>query len=343
MKITTEQTIQKFINKHNNLYDYSLVNYTTAKTKCKVICKMHGVFEITPNNHLSGYGCPKCSNHGFSDSEKLSMFLINASNIHGTKYDYSKITTNTINSPKLHIICPIHGSFYITKVNHLTGKCGCAPCGINSASKTRQLPPSEFISKSKITHGDQYNYDKTQYIGAHKKVTITCPKHGDFSVTPANHWSNGVGCPTCQHSNPTKGEAKVAKWLTENNIHFLMQKSFPNLHYKSLRGRLKYDFFLPKYNMLIEFDGEQHFTPITFSKSRTPEEQFKITQDCDKLKTEYAKNNGYKLLRIRYDQDVIYSLASSILATGPDNLNITSNSESPSHNHVSNEVPPLME
>ena len=100
-----------------------------------------------------------------------------------------------------------------------------------------------------------------------------------------------------------------------------MQKSFPDLHYSSPRGKLRYDFFLPDHNMLIEFDGEQHFTPITFSKSRTPEEQFKIIQDSDNLKTEYAKKNGYKLLRIRYDQDVFSSLSSSIFSISDDSFN----------------------
>lgn len=328
MKITTEQTIQKFKNKHSNLYDYSLVDYTTAKTKCKVICKTHGIFEITPNNHLTGHGCPKCSGTGFTKEEFLSLFITKSSKVHNNKYDYSLVLNYIDHKTKVKVKCKEHGTFSITPNNHLSGY-GCYRCGKLSAAQKTILSLQEFISKSKITHGDQYTYDKTQYIGAHKKVTITCLKHGDFSVTPANHWSNGIGCPTCQHSNPTKGEAQIAKWLTENNIHFLMQKSFPNLHYKSIRGRLKYDFFLPNYNMLIEFDGEQHFTPITFSKSRTPEEQFKITQECDNLKTEYAKNNGYKLLRIKYDQDIISSLISSIFSTSADNLNIITDSELP--------------
>lgn len=45
---------------HNNHYDYSLVVYKDSKTKVKIICSIHGVFEQTPNNHLKGSGCPKC-------------------------------------------------------------------------------------------------------------------------------------------------------------------------------------------------------------------------------------------------------------------------------------------
>lgn len=308
MKITTEQTIQKFKNKHSDLYDYSLVNYTTAKTKCKVICKIHGIFEITPNNHLTGHGCPKCSGTGFTKQEFLSSFIIKSTQIHNNKYDYSLVTEYINHKTKIDVICKEHGTFHITPNNHLSGY-GCYHCGKITTTQKTSLSLSDFISKSKITHGNQYNYDKTIYSGAHKKVTITCLKHGDFCVTPANHWSNGIGCPTCQHSNPTKGESKISKFLTENNINFVMQKTFPNLYYSSPHGKLRYDFFLPDRGILIEFDGEQHFTPITFSKSRTPEEQFKITQDCDKLKTEYANNHGYTLLRIRFDEDIISKLS----------------------------------
>lgn len=56
---------QLFINQvkkiHGDLYDYSLTNYTTAREKISIICKKHGVFHITPNNHLNGQGCSKCS------------------------------------------------------------------------------------------------------------------------------------------------------------------------------------------------------------------------------------------------------------------------------------------
>ncbi len=305
MKITTEQTIQKFINKHGDLYDYSLVDYTTAKTKCKVVCKAHGEFEITPNNHLSGHGCPRCGGtNGYSSKERLEMFLNNAKEIHGNKYDYSSITEYIHHSAEISLICATHGLFKTSTFKHITNRGGCPQCGIKSASKTRQLSLSKFIEKSKTKHGEQYLYDKVIYDGAHKKVTITCQKHGDFYVTPANHWSNGIGCPTCQHSNPTKGEAKIAKWLTENNIHYVTQKTFPNLYRTSTKGRLKYDFYLPYSNILIEYDGEQHYIPITFSKSRTAEEQFKITQESDSLKTKYAIDNQYKLLRIRFDQDI---------------------------------------
>ena len=127
----------------------------------------------------------------------------------------------------------------------------------------------------------------------------------DFSITPANHWSNGVGCPSCFNSNPSKGEVKIYDWLTKHNIRFEFQKSFPDLYYKSKNGRLKYDFYIPDQNLLIEFDGEYHYNPISFSKFISGDDQLALTQIRDKLKTEYAAKNNFNLLRIRFDEDIL--------------------------------------
>lgn len=59
--ITNNELINKFIKKHNNFYDYSLVNYINSKTKVKIICPKHNVFEQLPYEHLRGKGCPICN------------------------------------------------------------------------------------------------------------------------------------------------------------------------------------------------------------------------------------------------------------------------------------------
>jgi very-short-patch-repair endonuclease len=101
--------------------------------------------------------------------------------------------------------------------------------------------------------------------------------------------------------------------LTENNIYFEHQKTFDGLYYKSKKGRLKFDFFIPDANLLIEYDGEYHYKPISFSRSITGEEQLALTRIRDKLKDDYAKNNGISLVRIRYDEDIVTKLKTALL------------------------------
>lgn len=305
----SQPIIAKFQKVHGDKFDYSKVVYLTANTKVIVGCKIHGDFLVTPNNHLYGNGCPKCAGRGFTLTEKLENFVKDGHRIHNNKYDYSLVN---ITDKKLTIICPIHGEFQQLRRAHIINGSGCPKCGKMSAAAKTKLTKEEFIKKSNETHGSRYTYDNVVYNGAHRKVNVTCPDHGDFSITPANHWSNGVGCPSCFNSNPSKGEVKIYNWLTEHNVLFEFQKSFPDLYYKSKNGRLKYDFYIPDQNLLIEFDGEYHYSPISFSKSISGADQLLLTQTRDRLKTEYAKNNGYKLLRIRFDDDILSVLTENI-------------------------------
>jgi Zn finger protein HypA/HybF involved in hydrogenase expression len=312
--IKCQTVLDKFRKIHGDKFDYSKVIYHTAKTKVVVTCKEHGDFLVTPNNHLLGNGCPKCRGRGFTEQEKLVQFITQGHKIHNSKYDYSKVV---ITDPKLTIICPVHGEFSQLRRAHIINKSGCPDCGVATTRIKNTLTKEEFIQKAERTHNNRYTYDNVIYEGAHKKVNITCTTHGDFTVTPANHWSNGIGCPSCFNSNPSKGEVKIMNWLSNNGITAESQKTFPDLYYKAKNGRLRYDFYVPHINLLIEFDGEYHYNPISFSKLITGQEQLKLTQVRDHLKTEYANKNGYKLLRIRYDDDIEQVLVENITRTPP--------------------------
>lgn len=305
----TEEVVQKFKRQHGNKFDYSSVEYKSAKTKVIVICKTHGEFLITPNNHISGYGCAKCSGKGFTVEEKLENFLRDAKAIHGTKYLYNKVK---ITDSKLCITCPSHGDFLQSKLNHITGKNGCPECAKKQRGLSNMLTLDAFIIKARKTHGDTYSYNNAVYTGAHNKLLVTCKFHGDFEVTPANHWSNGVGCPNCFSTKSSLGERTIRDWLIVNKILYECQKTFADLYHLKNNAKLKYDFFLPALNTLIEFDGEYHYKAISYSSSIKPEDQLAVTQTRDKLKTEYAARNGIYLLRIRFDDDIVSILEAKI-------------------------------
>jgi hypothetical protein len=74
---TKEQVINDFNKVHNNLYDYSLMNYINNKTKIKIICNKHGVFEQRPDDHLSGHGCYMCA----KTIKRNNDYIIKKSNI----------------------------------------------------------------------------------------------------------------------------------------------------------------------------------------------------------------------------------------------------------------------
>lgn len=101
---------------------------------------------------------------------------------------------------------------------------------------------------------------------------------------------NSCGCIT------SIGEANIQNILQENKIVFEKQKIFPDLISES-GGYLRYDFYLPEYNRLIEFDGEQHYEEISFYSST-----LEYRQNKDQLKNNYAKMKNIDLVRIPYTE-----------------------------------------
>lgn len=121
-------------------------------------------------------------------------FICRASERHFNKYDYSDSIYKTSHT-KIKIICPIHGIFWQSAISHLNGR-GCKKCGYI----TQGLPKSntkDFIRKSKVVHGNKYDYSKVEYKTAKIKVIIICKNHGNFLQTPSNHLK-GHGCHFCK-------------------------------------------------------------------------------------------------------------------------------------------------
>ena len=122
-KLTTEEFIKKSIAVHGNEYNYDIADYKNHKTNISIICKVHGKFLQTPNNHLNGKGCIKC---GGSELSNYENFVKKANYVHAHIYDYSKVKYIN-NNIKINIICNMHGIFSQAPKKHLSGN-GCPSC-----------------------------------------------------------------------------------------------------------------------------------------------------------------------------------------------------------------------
>ena len=177
--------IEKSNNFHNNKYDYSLIEYKNSQTDVEIICPIHGIFKQRPDSHLHS-GCSKCAKkYKRTTDEIIEEFNF----IHENRYDYS-LTKFKKNREKIKIICPVHGVFEQLAETHF--KCGCPRC-----FGTPKLNNEKFITKSKIKHGDRYDYSLVEYDGAFNKVKIICKEHGIFEQISKNHYLSGYGCPEC--------------------------------------------------------------------------------------------------------------------------------------------------
>ncbi len=285
-KFSHDEVINKFISIHGLLYDYSLVEYVNVNTKVDIICKKHGIFRKTPKHHiLRKQGCPRCSLIKNTDDFVSKAYLI-----YGNKYDYSKVNYVGTKTP-VEIICKEHGLF-LTKPNNFLNGNSCPKCGIILKNKKNTSNTIEFINKSNNIHNNTYNYDKTIYVSATKKVIITCNKHGDFYQTPQSHLK-GCGCIKCSLS---KFERYIICFLDKINVEYSYQKKFDKCKNKNF---LPFDFYLPKYNVCIEYDGIQHFEPVVGWGGI---KRLNIIKKNDMIKNEFCKENNINLLRIRYDE-----------------------------------------
>ena len=136
---------------HSDFYDYSLVNFSSNKSKINIICPKHGVFLQSVNIHLCGHGCQKC---GGSTKLTTEQFIKNAKKIHGNTYNYS--LTDYINQKvKVKIICNIHGTFIQKPSNHLAGH-NCPNCITNSKG---EIQIKSFLEKNNINFIPQYKFN----------------------------------------------------------------------------------------------------------------------------------------------------------------------------------------
>jgi len=125
------------------------------------------------------------------------QFIKEARQVHGNKYDYSKVEY-VGNKELVTIICPIHGEVPQRPIDHLRGR-GCKYCA-KPVHDTKS-----FVEKARRIHDDKYDYSKTEYIDNTTLVTITCPIHGDFKKTPNAHLNKNhpQGCQKCAHEEKT--------------------------------------------------------------------------------------------------------------------------------------------
>ena len=286
---TKDEFIKKSILVHGNKYDYSLVKYILSTKKIKIICKKHGVFEQTPNNHLRGHNCSNCGK-----TKTTEFFIKEAKLIHNNIYDYSKVIYEKDNK-KVSILCNKHGEFKQTPNSHLNGS-GCIKCNRNIIST------EEFIKIADKKHNNKYSYLFSDYKNMKNKIIITCKNHGGFEQAPRHHL-DGRGCPHC---NDSKGELIIKKLLTDNHIIFTPEHKFDDCkHILSL----PFDFYLPELNICIEYNGKQHYQPI---KHFGGDEVFKIQQKRDRIKMEYCIKNNILLIIIKYNESIYDSLSTNL-------------------------------
>lgn len=270
--------------------DLPIEDYRGALIKVKHKCSKCGnIYEQKPNEHLRGRGCSKCS----GNIKKTPEGYYNECKSKG--YDLpSEPYVN--NHTEIKHKCNKCGNIYEQTPNkHLEGR-GCPKCGrkkmVNSRiGKTKKKITEEYIKECKEKCLD---LPIESYINSKSKIKHKCSKCNNiYEQTPSDHLQRH-GCPVCNESH---GEKYIRNYLDKHSINYIPQKKFKDLKDKTY---LSYDFYLPDYNILIEYQGIQHYKSFDYFGGK---DKLEKQQEHDKLKREYAKENNYRLLELHYSLD----------------------------------------
>jgi len=328
-KLDTKKCIERFNSIHGNeKYDYSNVVYVNQNTKVEITCKMCGnIFNQIPKSHFIGKGCPnpicvvkrcvrskkynykrKIKGYAHTTEEWIKI----AKNIHGNKFDYSKVEY-VHNKIEICIICPIHGEFFTKPISHLETTYGCKKCWEDVKKKLFNLDRDKWIEMAKKRHGNKFDYSKVEYVNQHKHVCIICPIHGEFYQNPNNHL-RGRGCEKC------KGEDNIY----EQRLYNVLNNELPNIKWvrnfrdKSLFGNFELDFYNDEYKIAIEHQGSQHFFPVRHFGGV---KKYNEVVQCDILKHSICQKNNITLLYFAYEKikipedyiDIVYQKESELI------------------------------
>lgn len=202
------------------------------------------------------------------------------------------------NHQKLKYICRKHenkGVQEISLSSIIHSGCGCYYCGLERSAKAKMHPDSYYIDwckKNGFIYVNRIIRNQQTYIGFYCKIHKNC----GIQYKSITNIEKNTGCLYC---NNFKSEKMVGTILDKYHIPYVSQKRFSDCRDKYT---LPFDYYIPKYNIAIEYDGEQHFKPVRFH-GISEESALIEYEKCklrDGIKTRYCLDNDILLIRIPY-------------------------------------------
>lgn len=303
--------------KRNDIFDvYAKDLSPRSSARIKAICDYcgegydtHFVTLMDGREIIKKDCCSKCTGKKASDvskqkrAEKYIGLAIKACEERGyilltTVDDYTDVKMD------VEFVCSRHGKQTIMLDNLIRGY-GCRMCAYeytgNVLRHDKQYVKEyiESINGNILLNPEDYKDTNL------RNLNILCSCGNVFTTSFSNYSKHGVDtCYSCS-CKESIGEKYIRKYLELNGIEFIQEKRFDDCRDNK---PLPFDFYLPNYNLIIEFDGEQHYEP------KFGECSFVQTQKHDQIKNEYCKLHNINLLRIPYwDNHNIESIISKQL------------------------------
>ena len=277
-KNNIKKTQDEYVNelKEKNPSIEVIGQYDGASVKILHKCLVCGhEWEVKPTHVLSGHGCPNCYslNRNMTEEEFKNKLAYKVPYAEIEQFD--RYNTNVI------VKCLLCNKSWTSNKHHLLNGKGCPNCRNKRISDNNRMPESDFIER--IHYYNPHIIPLTEYQASSKPITLKCLDCGYiWTIKRTCGLLQGHGCPKC-HLH--KQEKRISSFLKENNIVYKEQVKFDDLVGIN-GGQLSYDFYIPSKNLLVEYQGKQHYEPIDYFGGQ---ERYEYQKEHDKRKKNMPK------------------------------------------------------
>lgn len=292
--------------------EFGILNeYINAKTKISVRHNLCGnEYVVFPFSLLRGHSCNLCANKIRADSRSSNPEDFSKTFYKIVGYEYTLLSEYYRSNVKVlirHNSC--NNSYSTTPSNFLEGK-RCPFCSALKKGASQRGNIEDFKTYVEEKYSGEYVVVGKEYVNARTKIEILHTKCGEIWNVCPDKFKNSRECPSCKRES--KGERKISSILENLKFSFIKQYRFKNCFDK---GVLSFDFYIPEFNMCIEYQGEQHYRPVSIFGG---DDSFKSQIKRDKIKKKYCKLNSIDLLIIPYwkIQDVEKIIMKRIIQKG---------------------------
>lgn len=310
---TNEEFVERLRKQYGDDYDYTQVDYKNSRTPITLRCKKHDiVFSRTPLNLLKGWGCPACNKEQGktwantvaktyepsrrSERWTTKRFIAESKAYHGEGFfDYSQCHYVNTHTPVTLIRIADGAVINIRPDDHLRHD---ADYGVQRYYQgTTDKEKIYFLVRQLEENIETPIYVPMQEIEhSRKRFKCVCPLHGEF-VTSLAKIRNGNCCPECYGRGESVGERNIRRYLQSKNIKFMQEYRIENKKY--FDNFIMVDFYLPDLNVMIEFQGEQHYG-IANKAITHGSRKWQSQKKRDNHLRRYAADHNVRLIEVPY-------------------------------------------